>query len=75
MSKVTYKTYKDYCLNHNPKLRASKIRGTALYHIIEGEQRCYRPYSNSKDTINEAWKDCYERIIENTQTTVTQQTQ
>lgn len=63
MGKVTYKTYKDYCLNHNPNLKASRVKGTAFYHIIEGSQTCYKPMSHYKDTINEAWKSCHDLII------------
>lgn len=54
--------YKKECLKINPDLRASKVSGCALYHIIVGSKCSYKGYSDNKDTINEAWKSCYEYL-------------
>lgn len=54
--------YKLECLKINPNLKASKVSGTAFYHIIEGSKNAYKPYSDFKDTTFLAWKDCWFKI-------------
>jgi len=54
--------YKLECLKIHPKLKASKVNGTAFYHIITGNQMCHTTYSGFCDTITEAWKNCYLKL-------------
>lgn len=54
--------YKIESLKINPNLKASKVKGCAFYHIIEGHRNSYKPYSKHCDTVYEAWKDCYENL-------------
>lgn len=55
--------YKKESLKIEPNLRASKVSGCAFYHIITGHRGAYRAYSEYKDTVSQAWKDCYFKLI------------